>query len=67
MLINNPQFVGIYFTAVDKKILVLLEQIKQQGQTTIGLQQQLLTTHATENQSCDFEFPLPATTLQELN
>lgn len=55
------------FLAVDKKVLFLLETIKQQGHTIIGLQQQILAIRSpNEYNPDDFQFQLPLRTVEEL-
>ena len=54
-------------TAVERKFLTLLEEIRQQGQTIIHLQQQLLNARNLEGQPpSTLSGRLPAVTVEEL-
>ena len=53
--------------AMERKLLTLLEEIKQQGQTMILLQQQILNARQSEGQPPrSMDGRLPATTVEEL-
>jgi len=54
-------------TAVERKLLTLLEEIKQQGRTVILLQQQILNARTMEGRvPAKFDGHLPASTTEEL-
>ena len=58
----------IFYVAVERRILLMLEEIKSQNQTQIVLLQQLLSTKSNPADDNDVqdEFGLPLTTLEQL-
>jgi len=58
----------LFVVAFERKMLTLLEEIKQQGQTMILLQQQILNSRAGTDSQLPVELDgrLPASTIEEL-
>ncbi len=51
--------------AVEQKLLLLLEEIKEQGNTTINLLQQLVRNREGEGSNGGLDFQLPLSTVEE--